>query len=1357
MAFFTEAEKHFKQDVLSYNTCKDIYRSSVMGKRVVEALVNFALSAEREISIQKAPPEAVERFNITAKQMKQKEAIKRTIYNARIYGTGALYVALHHIASDKDDFETKPNFNNVSDFEIFFNVLDPQNISGSVVDNNPLSSTFLQLIDIKVDNQIVPRKRIAVSHAVEPLYLDQRTSLIPYAPPSVFYNMIDLLKDYDASIEALDNLLYKAGAIIYKYPNQKFSGITLDAVKKSAEILEQKRNGAVISISEKCTVEDFPINNVNGLIESVNKLEDAITKALNDTPASLLFDKSLSNGFSEGDKDKETEISIIEAFRENKLAPLYTLTDYYVMLKAFDNDFINEMKDKYNDFKDKTNAQIFYEWVNSFKYEFGNLFPEPESATIENATKKLDNLLKLQQLGANTADIEAELNESGIFKQEIDLDGQQPDFDGDGIVGIDEPKKPDSEPPRASGGLSIDSDNPNNFRVDAEVPAGHEWKTLDNGEHVLINSETGEIVAGANYESWIEKYKKQKRREYFSDEPKWDDYGNEEDYKKAIHNHYFPQVEGTPDEIYKRLLDNINDAKSFKDMNFLMHGNKSGDFNRFIQEVNAIGGDRAKDIREKFDLKLAELRKASDKKSSQAGLDKPNKEPTKSNKEPEPKAEPEPIKSEPKPTTLSKEQYLKAKKDLKYTQELIDFHKSELEGYHPNDKMNREYKEREIAELESSNKARREAIAEYEKANPPVNAEKSKKEKKEKPKKIGKTYSITYDNETIEKLKSIGKNWKDRRIYFKELDNGYYDLENDKWVTDSPQLTEKALNMAAENETEKTARLEAEKREAERKAEEERRIKAEKDEAKRRVAEAVKNRMASPSFEADFFNAMNNAGMFNDFDIPQGSINKITGEFFTDDELSAWYNTYKYSSETEANLKDIVYSKVKKELDKVKEMYQPKRWADWLYEEKGIDNGYYNNYPEQWALIEAGILKPPKNFKMATKKMNNGDAWDKYGDEFNKYKSEFKAGAKEKMRAYVKEKLAGNGSGDIKVDSKIDINNIDNDINVLVDNLIRFVDKKDFDESKIKRDKDGRFAKKSGNKDADSDKSKDNDKKDSSNITEDERIRFIADIDDLYHGFDIGRTISDKKAEAIKKLIASGDIGDIEAIDKDIKYNNDIVNSDKDKYNKYIEYKKTNEYKKELKTAINQFGGFRKSTAEKLYPENLKAGELILDETGEIDENKIEKLNPIEKAINYFTEHFTNRNKKGFKQYQQQIKDLINKSIPKEISLYRYETEEDGNKRYNFKVGGNINMSVRSFCNSEDAFDSCRALQLRGRSPNECVIYKIDGKVKSLEIQSLSEYTNQKEHLVDGTFEITDIREATEIMPKIITIKQKGV
>ncbi|MEI0799610.1 hypothetical protein R4Q14_14965 [Brachyspira intermedia] len=184
------------------------------------------------------------------------------------------------------------------------------------------------------------------------------------------------------------------------------------------------------SISADSTIEDFPISNLSGLIESINKLEDDITKALNDTPASILFDKSLSNGFSEGDKDKETEISIIESFRENKLTPLYNLTDYYVMLKAWDSAFIDDMRYKYSEYQDKTDSEIFRSWADNFTYKYGNLFPEPESVTQDNNAKKLDNLLKAQQLGANPADLQEELNESEIFKNEMELDSPPQGMDG---------------------------------------------------------------------------------------------------------------------------------------------------------------------------------------------------------------------------------------------------------------------------------------------------------------------------------------------------------------------------------------------------------------------------------------------------------------------------------------------------------------------------------------------------------------------------------------------------------------------------------------------------------------------------------------------------------------------------------------------------------------------------------------------------------------------------------------------------------------------------------------------------------------------------------------------------------------
>ena len=116
---------------------------------------------------------------------------------------------------------------------------------------------------------------------------------------------------------------------------------------------------------------------------------------------------------------------------------------------------------------------------------------------------------------------------------------------------------------------------------------------------------------------------------------------------------------------------------------------------------------------------------------------------------------------------------------------------------------------------------------------------------------------------------------------------------------------------------------------------------------------------------------------------------------------------------------------------------------------------------------------------------------------------------------------------------------------------------------------------------------------------------------------------------------------------------------------------------------------------------------------------------------------------------------MINKSIPKEIPLYRHETIYESDERYNFEVGKTIKMDTRSFCNSENAFESCRALQLYDNAPHKDVIFKIEGEVKSLEIESLSKFLNQKEHLVNGNFEITEIREATLTMPKIVTIRQK--
>ncbi|MEI0516266.1 hypothetical protein [Brachyspira murdochii] len=69
------------------------------------------------------------------------------------------------------------------------------------------------------------------------------------------------------------------------------------------------------------------------------------------------------------------------------------------MLKAWDSAFIDDMRYKYSEYQDKTDSEIFRSWADNFSYQYGNLFPEPESITQDNNAKKFDNLLKAQQLG----------------------------------------------------------------------------------------------------------------------------------------------------------------------------------------------------------------------------------------------------------------------------------------------------------------------------------------------------------------------------------------------------------------------------------------------------------------------------------------------------------------------------------------------------------------------------------------------------------------------------------------------------------------------------------------------------------------------------------------------------------------------------------------------------------------------------------------------------------------------------------------------------------------------------------------------------------------------------------------------
>ena len=519
------------------------------------------------------------------------------------------------------------------------------------------------------------------------------------------------------------------------------------------------------------------------------------------------------------------------------------------MLKAWDSAFIDDMRYKYSEYQDKTDSEIFRSWADNFTFKYGNLFPEPESITQDNNAKKLDNLLKAQQLGANIADIQEELNESEIFKNEMELDAQSQGMDA-----------ADDE------AMFNYSNADNEIKADAKpIPPNTEWKTLDNGEHILVN-ENGTIIAGAGGNLKGKYYKNQETGKFekytFNQQSLAEEAEreyNENKQKEIEHKNKKVNKENVKEKrLQSQLIKMTNELNQLeeKSTNSELNENEqkqiNGKMNRLKSWINLL----EKDLQNINEYDLGEIR------------------------------------------DITKTEYTQNRKKLLDLEQSLEYYIEGLYSIHPNNKKEVAEKEELIENTEIKIEKIKAENKKYEETKKQVNkGDKESKEKPAKEKKIGKTYSIAYDNDTIEKLKSLGKTWQDKRIYFKDLNNSYYDLVSEKWVTDSPETTKKAMEMASESLEDRENRLANAKKEAEEKKRREYEEKEAKEKPLRNsVANKIKNR---EEFTNQVLDKVKEYG-YNY--IEEGSVNKIANDLFTKEELNAWKNANPYSSE----IKDVL-------------------------------------------------------------------------------------------------------------------------------------------------------------------------------------------------------------------------------------------------------------------------------------------------------------------------------------------------------------------------------------------------------------------------------------------------------------------
>lgn len=404
---------------LTYLECRDIYRYWPLGKRIASALPNFAMSAQRKFLVRNAPREVNEKLSEVANELDLDEAVKKTAIYARIFGLASIFVATRN-KKPSDHLSYK----DIQANGLTLNVLDPLSMGGSIqIDNDSLSPTFGEPIKIKIQGKGINPQRIKVVFNDIPLYYKFNPSSFSFSGPSIYQNMTLLIRAWNRGIIAMQRLATKAAAMVKTTKDgPNVTGFGLRAAEYNLSLIRSIENDGIASIRNGDTLEFFNLTGVTEVDAIIQQMNTGLMMALSDTPSGILLDKNLSVGLNDGTEDMKAILMAVDNFRFHTLKPLYSFVDKFLCYKAFTGDFIMAMVEEYPDlYRGKSATDVLTEWLQNYTFEWGELYPQNENEKADTESKLLDNLIKIQALGAESSSLGEALNQLGLFETDFVL------------------------------------------------------------------------------------------------------------------------------------------------------------------------------------------------------------------------------------------------------------------------------------------------------------------------------------------------------------------------------------------------------------------------------------------------------------------------------------------------------------------------------------------------------------------------------------------------------------------------------------------------------------------------------------------------------------------------------------------------------------------------------------------------------------------------------------------------------------------------------------------------------------------------------------------------------------------------
>lgn len=415
----------------SYQLCKLIYLYHPLGAKMAEAPITMAQSQERAITIQGAPDEVRTAYLAKWEEIQADDHILNTHSQSRVYGITSIVLGIKGYAEDKP-----AKMEELYKQEIFFNVADPLNTSGSLVLSQTSNTPFFQKPNgVRLNGAWFHPSRCQIVMNERPIFIAYTNSAFGFVGRSVYQRALFPLKSFLKSMYADDKIMAKLALIIAKLkaPGAIINQAMMKIAGWKRALLKWAVSGQVATIDPDEGVETIDMTNVAqaGEYARTNIIKNIATAA--DMPAKLLENETMIGGMAEGTEDAKNIARYIDRIRI-KLRPTYKWFDNIVQYLAWNPVwYVSVIQSKYPDYKDISWEVAFMKWREAFVSEWPSVLIEPESEEIKKEEVKLEAVVAILEVLLPVLDAENRATliqwaadcfgeNKRLFPHELDLD-----------------------------------------------------------------------------------------------------------------------------------------------------------------------------------------------------------------------------------------------------------------------------------------------------------------------------------------------------------------------------------------------------------------------------------------------------------------------------------------------------------------------------------------------------------------------------------------------------------------------------------------------------------------------------------------------------------------------------------------------------------------------------------------------------------------------------------------------------------------------------------------------------------------------------------------------------------------------